>query len=405
MFSIKHYLLAFAWLATIASHAQSAVQPPTRMSVATFLNIVNTHDDIAKAQSAVQMAKVDIELASASPSPTLTFGNACGDVSGISMPHQLYAGLDFTIETGGKKKNRIHYSQAQADLARVEYEIFVRNFRREALMLYNTCWLEETHIATLTNYHDALAKMTTADSISALQKSIALKKLQLDIAALEETFHENIIAFNELIGSENTIVYPEGPAWNETNDIIVADPKANDLTLMQQDLSSSVAHRELALAQSNQRGDYTLSLGNSFMTRARNTEAPSPAYNAVTATISIPIRFTSNKSNTHMNRLKKEALDQQTTVTSDDLKKKWQQLRQQKHKLTEEIKIITELLNDQLKLMNIISVCNTANISNAEELCALARRKQDKEIALAKINGEIFWHNDTPRTHLIANTK
>jgi cobalt-zinc-cadmium efflux system outer membrane protein len=126
-----------------------AAQSYTQLTVADFLNAVSVHPEITRQTDDIALAQLNVEIARVSPDPVLGFGNASGDISGINMPHQLFIGIEHTIETGRKRRHRINYARQQIAVAREEHTAFVNTFKRDALLAFQECWTLEQQIREL----------------------------------------------------------------------------------------------------------------------------------------------------------------------------------------------------------------------------------------------------------------
>ncbi|MBT1704516.1 hypothetical protein [Chryseosolibacter indicus] len=403
------FILWLVWLVSMASYAQTIqnISPESRISVAAFIEIINAHEDIIQAEKELLLADAEIEIASASPTPTLVFGNACGDISGINMPHQLFTGLEFTLETGGKRKRRIRYAKAQANVSLIQYKIFVKNFKRDALLLYNECWLRENELATIKKHYHRIAALVPDDSISSLKKKVELKRLKINLEEKEITLRESLTELTTLIG-QSTLVHPLEPVWTDSTAIPGNFFNDDNIMVKERKASTMLAFEGLALAQSNRRGDIGLAIGDNYMTEATNPEAPSPSYHAISATLSIPIRFSSRKANASVDKFSRESLVQQEVENINELKSSWTDLYKRRNNLLTELRDISALINEQEKIINM-----SYSSSIKELLLEMARLYEfrmlewDTKNNLAKVNAEFFWHSEQlPANHfMVVGTK
>jgi hypothetical protein len=182
-------------------------------------------------------------------------------------------------------------------------------------------------------------------------------------------------------------------------------PGENDPSFRAEQASRLLANREFALAESNQHGDLSLSLGNSFMTRASNPEAPSPSYNAITATLSIPIRFSGHKAQTRYTKLKKESIANDEAPGAEVMQAQWSLLKKQRLQLQEELSIIQSLIADQESLVMFTSSTAVHHpLSCLEKLCEFKKIELSKKESLALINAQLYWHADRVNPNFSAQT-
>src|SRR5688572_312787 len=147
-------------------------QPSVRISADSFLEAVSTHPDIQAKADEMDIMEASIEMAKVSPDPSLTMGNLSGDVSGIRMPHQLFIGVNYTVETGGKRRQRIRYAEAQRDLVKAEYTSFVNEFKRDALLLFQQCWMLEQQIREANAYRADILAIEVVDAALLMKQQL-----------------------------------------------------------------------------------------------------------------------------------------------------------------------------------------------------------------------------------------
>lgn len=269
-------------------------QQKRTISVKEFMDVIIDHPDIKSNEQKITAFNADVELSKLSPDPSLTFGNVSGDVSGIDMPHQFYIGIDYTIETGGKRKHRIAYAKANRELCKAEHEVFVNEFIREALLTYQTCWLLNQRIKEINNYDSMLNWKNETDSMITFE--ILKIENSLRREEVEGEYRKALSLLQEFVSHQlsEEIILPNQPVWEEHT---VADPIIGEKQPM---LRLAIAEQrlrqeELLLEEAGRIGDISFTVGNNFITKGTNPEAPSPYYNAITATISMPLRISGLK--------------------------------------------------------------------------------------------------------------
>ncbi|MBT1690878.1 TolC family protein [Dawidia soli] len=297
-------LLAFAGLLGVSLPAAVQAQPGVRISVADFLKAIEQHPDISAHAEGIESIKSEIDIARISPDPSLVFGNVSGDISGLNMPQQLYLGIDYTVETGRKRQHRVQLAQAQVRLAEAEHAVFVNEFKRDALLLFQHCWMLEQQIQEDLKYKHEILSLPVTDSAARLKQQLLLMENQLLLDVAQDDLKESLDELNDVVehvyGSQP--VLPGSWVWSFEKYTSAQASRYERLQVSK--ASADVVHQEVLLMAANRVPDISFSLGNNFVGRATNPEAPSPRYNAITATLSVPLKF----SNWHGAERKREEL-------------------------------------------------------------------------------------------------
>jgi hypothetical protein len=379
-------------------HEQAFTQQASdaRISIGTYMDIVDTHNDIQESREELLVARTELDMAKVSPSPTLVLGNASGDISGINMPHQIFAGVEYSIEAGGKRKSRIRHANATLELARIKHEIFVRTFKKDAWLLYHRCWIEEQQINAQMDYIQKVNALRTSDSLSAIQKRITVQKLQIELSTSMEKHANSLEEMNAMVSHAKlpTVVAPLLTVpLDPDSDTIALTIHEDNLHVLAQKAAYDLATEEIVLAKNSRKGDYSISIGNNFVTRGTNPEAPSPAYNAITAFISIPFRFSSRAAEVRHDKFLIQESEEDQLVVIDELKDHSVFIQEQKQKIAADLKKIAALINSQEKLIALLTSASVAGLlEEMERLYEFREMQWEATDALANTNGELFWY-------------
>ncbi len=269
-----------------------SAQSYTYLTVEDFLNAVSVHPEIIRQTDDITLAQFNVEIARVSPDPVLGFGNASGDISGINMPQQLFIGIEHTVEMGRKRMHRVNYAKQQIAVAREEHTVFVNTFKRDALLAFQECWMLEQQIRELEQHINNIQEVIVLDSTQAIKRQL----VQYENEILLNNLRENYIGILEELQAlvqhvyQTQLVAPDTCVWSDSN-------TGEEIAIDQHYKISSnkamldLVHKEIALAASNRTPDISFTLGNNFITQSTNPGAPSPAYNAITAMVSIPLKI------------------------------------------------------------------------------------------------------------------
>lgn len=348
---MRHVLPYIFLLVTVTfCNAQSEKK---KISVREFLDILATNPAIAASAQSLAASQYEIELAKTSPDPSVTVGNVSGDISGINMPHQYFIGLDYTLETGGKRKQRVRYATSNRNFAHIQHEVYVHDFKRESLLLFQKCWIMEQRLRALAQYDSLLALPVCDDSVSQLQLTILKEENILAQNILLHEYTESLAALTELVAHqlEDVTITPGEPVWDEhiaMRGLLLGNHPSGKLIHAETEL----LNQEIRLNQANRTGDISFTIGNNYITEATNPEAPSPHYNAITATVSIPLKFSNLKeSNKKMDTYKFQQAQDTKTQAMESLEDEFREAAEDIQLLTIEIARLKKLISLEWRLI------------------------------------------------------
>ncbi|MBT1700654.1 TolC family protein [Fulvivirgaceae bacterium PWU4] len=382
--------LIFAACAS-AGHAQNNNRDARKITVNEFLEIISAHPDIAKDAARTDAAQAEVDVAKIMPDPSLTLGNLSGDISGINMPHQWFVGLDYTIEAGGKRRHRVLYAKALVDQAKAQHELFAAEFKRDGLLLYQRCWMLERQLDELEQYDSLLSVTRVDDSLQVFKRRIDKSENGLKLDALRRRYNESLERLNDLVAHVvgNGWVLPFEAVWTESDGPLVKMGEEHPVMKLNR-VETRLAAEELLVSESNRVPDISFSLGNSFITRATNPEAPSPRYNAITATLSIPLKLSNIRGAekkrdsykmeqaAHDEASAAEMLQQEFEVATDDVDHISRELRSIAGLIAMERQFIKTIpANEALMLMNEWRQLNAYCALRWEKFDQLAQKKAE----------------------------
>jgi hypothetical protein len=177
------------------------------------------------------------------------------------------------------------------------------------------------------------------------------------------------------------------------SDTIALTIHEDNLHVLAQKAAYDLVTEEIILAKNSRKGDYSISIGNNFVTRGTNPEAPSPAYNAITAFVSIPFRFSSRAAEVRHDKFLIQESEEDQLVVIDELKDHSVVIQEQKQKIAADLKKIAALINSQEQLLVLLTSASVAGLLEEMKRLYEFREMQWKATdALANTNGELFWY-------------
>lgn len=337
-------------------------QSYTYLSVEDFLNAVSVHPEIIRQTDDITLAQFNVEIARVSPDPVLGFGNASGDISGINMPQQLFIGIEHTVEMGRKRMHRVNYAKQQIAVAREEHTVFVNTFKRDALLAFQECWMLEQQIRELEQHINNIQEVIVLDSTQAIKRQLVQYENEILLNDLRENYIGILDELQALVKHvyQTQLVAPDTCVWSDSNtgEEIAID---QHYKIASNKAMLDLVHKEIALAASNRTPDISFTLGNNFITQSTNPGAPSPAYNAITAMVSIPLKISNiGKAEKKRDAYRLQLARQEETSILDLATEEIMKLLTTIEKKSSSINQIMELIYQQGKLIALMRAQKSA---------------------------------------------
>lgn len=331
-------LMLIAGCMSYAAHAQDT-RPVT---VKEYIEVVLEHPDIEASEEKIRESDFDMELARLSPAPELTLGNVSGDISGINMPQQFYVGIDYTIEGGRKKKHRVAYAKAGKDVLIAEHNVYVEHFLRQALLTYQRCWMMEQQYKEMTDL-DKLIPQGAVDSIS-----LEMLRIHHSLRSneFEAEYHRALAEFRMLTAHrfENTPVVPCEPVW-DTRQLPQQPLPENEPSVQLVRAEQKRREEEIQLQVADLANDISFTIGNNFITEATNPDSPSPHYNAITATVTIPLKLNTKSKPRKSNVVAANGPSDEEQELIQSIKSRYAAVQRENQRLAQQLNQIETLIS------------------------------------------------------------
>lgn len=260
----------------------------------------------------LSMAEAEIQTAKIFPDPELSFSGADNGQRRMNMGYGFGSELSWTLELGGKRKARIDLAKNEMQLATLLLEDYFRNLRADATIAFLTGLQNHMLLQVQYDSYQQVKQLAASDSIRHKLGAISLvdarqSKLEAgimlnEVYSAEAELKTSLAALSLWLGSpqEEALLNPTGSfsGFDRTfnlQELITtalnnrADVKA---ALQNKQLSQSI----MKLAKADRAMDIELSLGLDYNSYVRNHIAPTPSFTTVNAGISIPLKFSNNRS-------------------------------------------------------------------------------------------------------------
>ena len=262
----------------------------------------------------VSIAEANAQAAKVFPDPELSFGYENNQDKTVQMGQVYAAELGYTLELGGKRRARIAVAKSEQQMTEALVEDFFRNLRADATLCYLDALKQKQLVGLSLSSYQSMKDLARADSlrfrlgeiaeVDAMQSRLEAITLMADYFQAE-TDYQNMLS--------DLVVFAGGAADDDVKTLRATSLQGNlpliirvyqlqNLIELAQDnradLRAAIRNRELSaanlkLAKANRVIDLGLNIGLAHNTIVLNEIAPAPKFNAISAGISIPLKFSS----------------------------------------------------------------------------------------------------------------
>lgn len=279
----------------------------------TFINLVGKNNLAYSAERFnINIADAAIQTARIFPDPQLGFGWFDNGQRRMKMGYGFNSEVSWTLEMGGKRKARIEVARNEAQLSRLLLDNYFNNLRADATLAYLLAIQNKIVLDVETSSYLQMKKLTESDSIrfklgvitqiDARQSKLEAGTMLNDVFSAEAEWKTSLANLSLLSGKtrSDSLWYPQGDfsgferQFSLQDLIIEAQNNRADLKAALQ--SKNVSQSLLKQAKADRAIDLGLSFGVNNASYVRNTIAPTPAMTTVNAGVSIPLKFSNNRS-------------------------------------------------------------------------------------------------------------
>ena len=288
-----------------ADQPAGAPVPSNTLSFEDFLaEVAQNNLEYASQRYNVSIAQAQIAKAKVFPNPVLGTG-AWRDISGQNMPSTFNMGITQTFLTGGKRRAGIEVAQRNLQVAGSNLEDFFRNLRGaaanafvEALSARLIVEQKQRSAAFLDQLVKANEKRFQAGDVAEIdltQSRVEALQFHSDLLAAQSGLQTGFIALSQFLGIQRSsvTVAPVGTLEVPAKPFILGNlveealQKRADVVAAWQALEAS--RSGVKLAKANRVPDVDLGLGWQRNSAATNEIAPSPQYDLLGLSLSVPI--------------------------------------------------------------------------------------------------------------------
>lgn len=287
---------------------------------ADYLSLIAQHNlSYAAEQFNVNIAAANVEAAKVFPDPSVALNYNNNEHWIKQLGYGIGGTLNYTLELGGKRKARIQLAGNQLLLVKYQLQDYFQRLRADATLAYLEAIKQERLLQVSMDSYATMQRLAVADSVrfslgaimesDARQSRLEAGVMLNDVYGGVAEFKGALVNLQLLLGStiRDTFYLPVGdPRRFERAyglEALITEGLNNRADLMATRQQQEVAKRALRLARANRAIDLGLGAGATSNAESTNEVAPTPAYTAYSAGISIPIKLSNrNKGELHAAR-------------------------------------------------------------------------------------------------------
>jgi cobalt-zinc-cadmium efflux system outer membrane protein len=276
-------------------------------------NVKNSNIDYLAEKYNVDIADAYVKAAKIFPDPELSVSYANNQNWDLQMGYGVDAELSYTLELGGKRKARIRVAQSEKEMTGALLEHYFCNLRADATITYLAALKHKRLYEIQKESYQQMLLLAHADSIrfhlgaimevDARQSKLEAATMLNEVHSSEGELQEILVQLSLLQGDKN-MEQPDSIAGKlnylkRTFDLpsLITTAQNNRADLLAALKFGEISQNNLRLAKANRAIDLGLNIGGGYSSIVRNEIAPAPKFWAITAGISIPLRFSNiNKS-------------------------------------------------------------------------------------------------------------
>lgn len=288
-----------------------------------MLNVAKGNLGHIAAQFNVGIAEAALKASKVFPDPQVSVSYTNNQDQTLHMGQGVDVGLSYPVSLGNKRGANIGLARSEYELSQLMLNDYFSNLRADAALSYFAAIKSIRAYELQRDTYKQMKQLAQSDSIrlalgeanelDALQSSLEAK-VQLNAATGSRAIMENSLSALSMLQGKvpgDTLFRPsdEFPksihsfALSELIDNALREKASLKIAIKNREISE----KNLRLLKANRAFEFSIDAGYSYNTIVKNEIAPAPAFNAVSAGISVPLKFSNlNNNNVKAARLSVE---------------------------------------------------------------------------------------------------
>jgi len=301
-------ILVFISVLRIGFSQQEITKNVKSLSLSEYLSgVVTGNLGYIAGQFNVSIAEAMLKAAKVFPDPEISILYTNNEDRTLQMGQSVEVGFSYPINLGNKRGAGIALAKSQYELTRFMLDAYFQNLRADAALSYFACLKDQKIYMLQEDIYRQLIALARADSIrlktgeatvlDAMQSSLEARSQKLKVIQSYTSFQNSLVTLSVLQGKKNqdTLGIPSDTFPLKKRDFQL-DKLINNAIEKRAELlvalkNMEVNEKSLNLLKANRAFEFSLETGYSYNSIVKNEIAPAPAYNALSAGISFPLKL------------------------------------------------------------------------------------------------------------------
>ncbi|MCU0461667.1 MAG: TolC family protein [Bacteroidales bacterium] len=257
----------------------------------------------------VSIAEAELKASKVFTDPEVSIAYANNEDNTLQMGQSVEAGISYPVNLGNKRGAAIALARSQHELSQLMLDAYFQNLRADAALSYFTAMRDKNIYLLQEDIYKKLSGLAKADSIrleageatgiDALQSSLEARSQQTEVFQSLADKENSYINMMHLLGKKisDTLDSPSDTFPYHQRDFNL-NMLINSAIESRADLLVAIKNREvseknLKLLKANRAFEFSLDAGYSYNSVVKNEIAPAPAYNGLSAGITLPLKYSS----------------------------------------------------------------------------------------------------------------
>ena len=280
------------------------------LTLSEFLSgVIQGNLEYIAGQFNVSIAEAELKAAKVFPDPEVSIGYSNNEDRTLRMGQSVEAGISYPINFGNKRGAGIALAASNHELSQLLLNAYFHNLRADAALSYFAALRDYRIYELQRNIYEQLSRLAYADSIrlkngettglDALQSSLEARSQLTNVFQSRANMQNASVNLIRLQGRSNfdTLDNPsDGFPYKEYDfklNELLQKAVENRAELLAAIKNKEVSEKILNLLKANRAFEISLETGYSYNSIVKNEIAPAPAYNGLSAGITIPLKFSS----------------------------------------------------------------------------------------------------------------
>jgi len=257
----------------------------------------------------VSIAEAELKASKMFSDPEVSFTYANNEDKRLQMGQSAETGISYPINLGNKRGAGMALARSQYELSQLMLDAYFQNLRADAALSYFASLRNQKIYLLQRDIYEQLSHLASADSIrlqsgeatdlDALQSSLEARSQQTEVYqsfADMQNASLNLMLLQGKVGSD-TLDKPSDSFPYKQRDFnlnkLIGHAIQNRADLLVAIKNQEVSEKNLNLLKANRAFEFNLEAGYAYNSIVENEIAPAPAFNSLSAGISIPLKFSS----------------------------------------------------------------------------------------------------------------